>query len=55
MPLTKDQISDLRSIQERVVTCAVDHEKATEALRMAKAQLGHLLWRLEHEKEAVTK
>lgn len=49
--LTKDQISDLRSYQERVVVCTLDNERTLNALKVAKAQLETFLWKLEHEEE----
>lgn len=48
--MTKEKISDLRSLHERVVTCTVDNQRTQNALSAAKGQLEDYLWKLEHEK-----
>ena len=49
MNLTKEQISDLRSHQDKVVSCTIDNERSLRALEGAKLALENFLWRLEHE------
>ena len=49
MNLTKEQISDLRSHQDKVVSCTIDNERSLRALEGAKLTLENFLWRLEHE------
>ena len=46
--LTKDQVSDLRSLHERIVVCALANERGISDLMFAQKQLDAFLWQLEH-------
>jgi hypothetical protein len=49
--ITKDQASDLRSLQDNVIHRACELELARLALAEAKQKFDMYLWNLEHEKD----
>ena len=46
--MSKDDASDLRSLQERVIQTALEHARATLVLANAKQDLENWIWRMEH-------
>ena len=53
MSLTKDQISDLRSLHESVVARTLENERTLNALKFAKGTLDTFLWALEQEEPII--
>ena len=50
--MTKDELSDLRSLQARVVQAALEHARAATVCDRARHDLEMLLFRLEHPAKA---
>lgn len=48
--LTKEDVSDLRSLQQRVVETQLTLENAKHAATRAVADLESILWKFEYEK-----
>lgn len=49
--MTKDEVSDLKSLIDRIVQCEKDSQTAALCLAQAKGNLASALWNLEHGKK----
>ncbi len=51
MGLTKDEVSNLKSLQAAVTARTIDQYKAAQQLSEAEGKLSSYLWELEHPKK----